>query len=224
MTEELAPQEGYAAWASLYDTDGNPLIAIEGPAMTRRFGNLPGKLVLDLGCGTGRHSVALIEAGASVVGLDLTPEMVDLARLKFEPHHDIRWILHALPAPLPFADQTFDLVVMGLVAEHIIDLPGAMAEIARVAKPGGRVLLSNLHPDRTAEGQRARFIDPETGERRPIQGVHRSLDEMRSAGGPDLELVEEEILVVDPGLALTLPRAEGYVGMPLGWLGVWVRR
>ncbi len=223
MTEELSPLDGYAAWAPLYDGDGNPLIALEGPAMLRRYGDLRGKMVLDLGCGTGRHSVALIEAGASVVGLDLTPEMLEIARTKFSADQNIRWLIHSLPDPLPFKDEHFDLVVMGLVVEHITDLTGAMDEITRVLKPGGRVLVSNLHPERTAEGQRARFIDPVTGERQPIRGHHRSLEEFRAIGGPHLKLIDEETLLVTKELAATLPRAERYVGLPLGWIGVWVK-
>src|SRR5581483_11328891 len=58
--EELPVQAGYAAWASCYDDDGNPLIALEEPAVRAWFGPLHGKRALDLGCGTGRHTAALV--------------------------------------------------------------------------------------------------------------------------------------------------------------------
>ena len=80
--DELPVREGYAAWAACYDDDGNPLLALEGPAMRRWFGPLEGRRALDLGCGTGRHTVALVAAGARVAALDFTPEMIDRGRRK----------------------------------------------------------------------------------------------------------------------------------------------
>src|SRR5215208_4343294 len=150
--DELPVQAGYALWASSYDDDGNPLIALEGPAVRRWLGPLAGRRALDLGCGTGRHTLALLEAGARVWALDLTPEMMARARRKLDGR-PVGWVRHALPRPLPFRASTFDVVVLGLVAEHVADLPRLLAEVARVLKSGGRCLLSALHPDRTAEGQ-----------------------------------------------------------------------
>ncbi len=57
----LPVREGYAAWASCYDDDGNPLIPLEEPEVQRWFGPLTGRRALDLGCGTGRHTRALVE-------------------------------------------------------------------------------------------------------------------------------------------------------------------
>jgi ubiquinone/menaquinone biosynthesis C-methylase UbiE len=123
---------------------------------------------------------------------------------------------------LPFRDAAFDLVVLGLVAEHVADLPALLRESARVLTPGGRCILSALHPDRTAEGQRARFIDPETGERRPIATFHRTLDDYSAAASAaGLSLAGEQTLVVPPELAERLPRAGRYVGLPLGWVACW---
>ena len=225
MTEspELTPREGYAAWAPCYDSDGNPLMALEGPAVQALFGPLKGKRALDLGCGTGRHTGALAEAGAEVVALDQSAEMMALARLKVVGR-DVRWVLHALPAPLPLPDATFDLAVLGLVAEHLADLDRLMVEVGRVLRPGGRCIVSDLHPDRTAEGQRARFIDPDTGVRRPITTWHRTVEEYLSAGASaGLHLGGERTLVVPPELGEQLPRARRYVGMPLGWLAWWTK-
>ena len=50
-TDEPPVREGYAAWAFCYDNDGNPLTALEGPAMRRWFGPIEGRKGLDLGCG-----------------------------------------------------------------------------------------------------------------------------------------------------------------------------
>ena len=221
--EELPPREGYAAWAACYDSDGNPLVALEGPAMRDLWGNVAGRRVLDLGCGTGRHTLALAAAGARVTALDQSPEMMALARPKLQGYA-VEWETHALPGPLPFADDTFDLVVMGLVAEHVADLDSLLSEASRVVRPGGRCLLSALHRDRTGEGQRARFIDPDTGVRRPITTYHRTAADYHAAAtAAGLVAVAERTLIVPPQLTERLPRARPYVGLALGWVGCWDR-
>jgi malonyl-CoA O-methyltransferase len=225
--DELPVQAGYTAWAPLYDDDGNPLTALEGPVVRAWFGPLAGRRALDIGCGTGRHTLALLEAGVlEVVALDLTPEMIAHARRKLTgAGARVHWVRHALPAPLPFRDATFDLVVMGLVAEHVTDLARALREVVRVLTPAGRCVISALHPERTAEGQRARFIDHRTGLRRSIVTVHRSTaDYLAAASTAGLRLEGEQALAVPPELAERLPRAARYVGRNLGWVACWSRR
>ncbi len=222
-TDELSVRDGYAAWAPCYDDDGNPLTALEGPALRAWFGAVAGRRALDLGCGTGRHTLALAEAGADVVATDCTPEMLARARSKLRGR-PVTWVRHALPAPLPFRTAYFDLVVLGLVAEHVPGLAPLLTEAARVLAPGGRCLLSALHPDRTAEGQRARFIDPATGRRRPIVTIHRTIpDYLTAAERAGLLLVEERSLIVPPELAEQTPRAVPYLGRALGWVACWAR-
>jgi SAM-dependent methyltransferase len=222
---ELMPvQAGYAAWSAFYDDDGNPLTALEGPVARAWFGPLEERRALDVGCGTGRHTVALVEAGARVIALDFTPEMMARAREKLRGM-PVHWVRHALPHPLPFRDATFDLVVLGLVLEHVLEVREALAEVARVLVPGGRCVASAMHPDRTAEGQTARFIDPATRLRRPIRTVHRTTAEyLGAASAAGLELEEERTLVVPVELAERLPRAGPYIGKALGWVACWTRR
>jgi malonyl-CoA O-methyltransferase len=219
--EELSARDGYAAWASCYEKDGNPLIPLEGPVVAVLCGPVAATRVLDLGCGTGRHSLALAEAGAQVTALDQSPEMMAVARRNLQDY-PVEWVLHALPAPLPFPDKTFALVVAGLVVEHVDDLKALMKEIVRVLRPPGRLVLSALHPDRTAAGQRARFIDPQTGLRRPITTYHRSVaDYLNAAHEAGLVLVSEHTLVGSAELAAVLPRASRYIDLPLGWVAGW---
>lgn len=217
----LSPREGYDAWAPIYDGDGNPLIAVEGPAVASLLGDLRGLLALDVGCGTGRHALAMAEAGARVVGLDPSAAMLAVARGRLRGRGVIL-ARHALPGALPVADGRFDVAVLGLVAEHLVDLSAALQSIAAALRPGGRLILSNLHPERTAEGQRARYIDPITGERRSISGFHRTVEEHRAAASSaGLSLVRERDLTVPAELEDSLPRAGRYVGLKLGWVGYW---
>jgi len=219
--EELSVREGYALWASSYDDDGNPLIALEGPTVEALFESLQGKQALDLGCGTGRHTLALAKAKAHVTALDQSPEMLAKAKVKLG-HHSVSWVQHALPTPLPFRDDSFDIVVLGLVTEHIADLDHLFQEIARTLKTSGRVIITSLHPDRTAEGQRPRFIDRETGRRRPILGYHRTTEDyFRAGSSAGLVLEQEQTLIVPPSLGDQYPRAVPYIGQALGWLSSW---
>jgi SAM-dependent methyltransferase len=98
--------------------------------------------VLDLGCGEGQISRRLAAAGSSVVGIDLTASQVEEAvRRGGGPAY-----LRSSVTSLPFADGSFDVVLTCLVLEHVDDLDGAMAEMARVVRPGGRVLVFLNHP------------------------------------------------------------------------------
>jgi SAM-dependent methyltransferase len=225
--EELSPLDGYAAWASRYDEEDNPLALIEGPAILEACGNVVGLRILDVGCGTGRHSLPLMQAGAMVVGLDFSPEMLAIAMSRAASIQGAgsEFHQHSLPDPFPFADESFDLAVMGLVIEHVADLEAVMRETYRVLKSGGRCLVSALHPVRTAAGQRARFIDPATGVRTPIATIHRTEEEyLAPARAAGFMVGESRTLLGTADLAARSPRGAKYVGMPLGWLGVFQKR
>lgn len=220
-SEELSPKNGYALWASCYDHDGNPLLPLEEESIASMLGGAQGLRVLDLGCGTGRHTLSLARKGAIVTALDQSPEMMAIARQK-AGNLPVTWIEHSLPDPLPLKTGSFERVVLGLVAEHVEDLSGLLSEVSRVLTPGGQCILSAFHPDRTAEGQRARFIDPESGERRPITTYHRTIEEYHGAAlGCGMVAIAEEVLVVPPDHATLYPRAARYIGLALGWVGCW---
>ena len=115
-----------------------------------RLGVGPGDLLLDLGCGFGRHAFEAARRGASVVALDAGPDEVAQVRATLGAMVDAGELAPDDPATavvgdalaLPFADATFDRVIASEVLEHIPDDTSAMRELARVLKPGGAMAVT----------------------------------------------------------------------------------
>lgn len=220
MPEPLKPQassvrKGYDRWAVLYDREANPLIAIEEPVVREAIGDVAGLEVLDLGCGTGRHSLWLASAGATVTGVDFSDGMLEEARGK-PGAEAVRFLAHDLAQPLPFAAGSFDVVVSGLVLEHLAALDAFFAEARRVLRPGGRAVVSAMHPAMFLKGVQARFTDPASGEKVQPGSFAHSIGEFVMAAvraGFAIEGVDER--APDADFAVRLPRAEKYVDWPM---------
>ncbi|HET6748018.1 MAG TPA: bifunctional 2-polyprenyl-6-hydroxyphenol methylase/3-demethylubiquinol 3-O-methyltransferase UbiG [Actinomycetes bacterium] len=108
----------------------------------RQLGDLHGRLVLDAGCGGGLVARELAAAGATVVGLDRSLGSLGVARRAAGPA--FRPVQGRMER-LPFADGVFDAVVAADVLEHVPDLPAAVAELARVLAPGGRLAFDTIN-------------------------------------------------------------------------------
>jgi SAM-dependent methyltransferase len=141
-------REVFAVAAAAYDR-GNPLLAVERPETAALLPPLAGRDVLDLGAGRG-HWAALARASgaARVVALDLTPEMVRAATVP---------AVVADAGRLPVRDARFDVVIAALVLSYLADPARALREFARVLRPGGALIASDLHPAAVARGWRRRF-------------------------------------------------------------------
>jgi SAM-dependent methyltransferase len=116
------------------------------PAMLELAGDVGGMRILDVGCGAGHYAEALLARGAAeVVGLDGSETMLEHARRRLGEAAPLR--LHDLEEPLNFlADASFDLVVMALVYHHVEARRQLLDELFRVLRPGGALLVSNIHP------------------------------------------------------------------------------
>ena len=111
----------------------------------KQLGLTPGDLVLDAGAGFGRHAFEIARLGGRIVALDYADEEVRMTRATFGAMIEVKDIeadryvgaLRGDATKLPFADNTFDRVITSEVLEHIQDDVSAIAELARVVRPGG---------------------------------------------------------------------------------------
>ena len=190
MGEEPDPHgwSGVAeGWAQLWGGFAEPAWR----RLAELAGIAPGTRVLDVGCGSGEFLAFLDRLGASAAGADPEPGMVALARSRV-PTADVRT---GSAEDLPWADATFDVVTAVNALQFADDADDAVAELARVAVPGGLVGLANW-----AESERndLKAVDAALaavpGEDLPPDG------ELRKPGGLEALLADGGLEVVTAGL------------------------
>jgi SAM-dependent methyltransferase len=141
LADELR-QRARATWAA-GDWDGfSRLVAPVGPVVLDRIGIEPGQDLLDVGTGSGATiAIPAAQRGATVVGLDVTPELLEHARRRAaEAGVEIEW-LEGDAQELPFDDAGFDRVISTFGAMFAPDHARAAAELVRVCRPGGRIAM-----------------------------------------------------------------------------------
>jgi ubiquinone/menaquinone biosynthesis C-methylase UbiE len=159
---------------------------------------VPPGAALDAACGTGRHTAQLVARGHRVVGVDASPEMLAKARARV-PDADFR--LGDLRR-LPVDAASVDLVVCALALTHVPDLAPAVDELARVLRPGGRLVLSDFHPTMLLLGGTGFFVgeDGAPGNVRSYFHPHaRYLAAFRGAGLDVVDCVEPALEADDMG-------------------------
>ena len=172
--QRLDPQSAYGRWARTYPPrPHNALMEVEHATVLALLPAVRGQIVLDAGCGTGRYLRELGERGARVIGMDLSPAMLDRAR------ELTRRIARADIRALPFDAMSIDLVVCGLALGDVAELELALSEIARVLRPGGRVIYSVVHPAGKSAGW-SRTFESE-GRQWAVDGFWHPLDRHRQA-------------------------------------------
>lgn len=132
----------YRRWAGTYD-EPNTLLDVDEPVVHEILDPLPAGTALDAACGTGRYAAHLAARGHRVLGLDGSPEMLGQARSRVPDGAFLRGELDRLP----LADGSVDVAVCALALVHVASLVPVMAEFARVLKPGGHLVISDVHRD-----------------------------------------------------------------------------
>jgi ubiquinone/menaquinone biosynthesis C-methylase UbiE len=128
-----------------YDTLRERIESVEFSAWLHEYSRFVGKRVLDVGIGNGYVLRNYARAGALVSGVDISQTAIDLSTKRFA-YEGLKADLRTTPAEqLPFDDDTFDCVCSMGVLHHVADMRRAIAEIRRVLKPGGRLIVMLYH-------------------------------------------------------------------------------
>jgi demethylmenaquinone methyltransferase/2-methoxy-6-polyprenyl-1,4-benzoquinol methylase len=165
----------------------------------------PGDRVLDVGAGTGVSTEELARSGAYAVGADLSVGMLAAGR-RARPALPL---LAGDALALPFADAAFDAVTISFALRNVVDADAALAELARVTRPGGRLVVCEFsHP--TNDAFRTVYLSYLM---RSLPAVAR-----RVASNPEAYVYLAESIRAWPdqaGLAMRIGRSAGWRGV--GW-------
>jgi malonyl-CoA O-methyltransferase len=141
--ELVSAQSAYDAWAEHYDEE-DPSTLLDQPFLLSTLRPFKGCRILDLGCGTGRY-LRLVSEGSYVVGVDLSRGMLIRARRQ-SSGLAATWVQASVEC-VPFLSHSFDRVMSGLVLDHVHDVRRFFRGIADLLKPGGRAIVTAVHPD-----------------------------------------------------------------------------
>ncbi len=176
MSAVLATRDAYRLWSDTYDAE-NPLTTLDEAAVRVLTPELEDLDLLDAACGTGRRLVFRENPPRSAVGVDLVFEM--LARGRRVPGRPYATGAADLRA-LPFGGESFDVAWCRLAVGHVPALPPLYAELSRVLRPGGCVVLTDFHPEAIRRGHARTFRDA-AGRSRQVEHVVHEPDEHEEA-------------------------------------------
>jgi SAM-dependent methyltransferase len=196
--EYLAPSDtlsGYDRWSASYDHETNPVIAATSWVLDHAPLGCADAEVVELGCGTGRNVWRAIGEGArSYVGVDGSYGMLNIAGANVRDPR-VSFVAADLSAPWKPAKH-FDFGLVVLVLEHLGTLDVFFESLARAMKPGGRVRIVDLHPERVVTGSFAHFREGTTEVRfasvaHPVGAICAALD------GAGFDVVRRDWLASD---------------------------
>jgi SAM-dependent methyltransferase len=196
----------YAQESVGYDVRaGGGLFAVDEPLVAEFLaGRVPG-VALDAACGTGRFAEFLAKRGHQVIGVDSSPDMLAYARQRVPGGEFHVAELERLPLP----DDCVDVIVCALALVHVARLEPVLAEFARVLRPGGDLVISDIHHEHVTRGSVITAHGP-AGE--PLIAPtyrHRLGDYLRPALSLGLQLKRcEEPTSVGTGEPLPVPATE----------------
>jgi SAM-dependent methyltransferase len=149
LAEPVSTVTAYGQYSARYDAEaGGGLFATDEPVVAEYLdGREPG-VALDAACGTGRFAEFLAERGHRVIGVDSSPDMLAHARSRVPDGEFHLCELDRLPLP----DNSVDVIVCALALVHVPRLTPVLAEFARVLRPGGDLVISDVHHELITRG------------------------------------------------------------------------
>jgi ubiquinone/menaquinone biosynthesis C-methylase UbiE len=146
---QVSAIEGHRNWAASYDAGPNPLLALETRLLLERLSPLRATRFLDIACGTGRWMLWARQRGSRAFGVDSCVEML----LEASRKPGLAGCLSLADAcRVPVSDAAADLTLCSFALGYLPSPHQAFAEMARVSRRGGHVVVTDLHPRALAAG------------------------------------------------------------------------
>ena len=164
MIEKI--KDNYDIWARQYDVNINPTRDLDKIATIKFLSKIYFSNVLELGCGTGKNTEWLITKADSLVGLDFSKNMLDVAMEKVKSSK-VTFIKTNLNQEWPVDDNSFDLATINLTLEHIKKLDHIFHSLSKKLNASGKCFVCELHPKKQAAGSKAQFLE---------NGIKKELD------------------------------------------------
>lgn len=149
-------RQAYNNWASQYDANFNKTRDLEAQALRKVLAPVSFDSCLEIGCGTGKNTVWLVQKAKLVTAVDLSEEMLNKAKEKIS-NDSVQFIQADITKGWEFIHQLYNIVIFSLVLEHIEDLDAIFKKTAPFLESGGYVYIGELHPFKQYSGSKARF-------------------------------------------------------------------
>jgi ubiquinone/menaquinone biosynthesis C-methylase UbiE len=210
LAEQVSTATAYEQHSASYDAHaGGGLFTVDEPVVAEYLsGRKPG-VALDAACGTGRFAEFLARRGHQVIGVDSSPDMLAHARRRVPDGEFHVAGLDRLPLP----DDSADVIVCALALVHVPRLQPVLAELARVLRPGGDLVISDIHHEHVTRGSVIKARGPDGEPCIVATYRHRLGDYLRAALSLGLQLRRCE----EPGTA----PPDGPLPEPATEIGDW---
>jgi SAM-dependent methyltransferase len=210
---------GYGEWVATYEDTVEDAMDIALLDELREVQWSSVGAAADLGCGTGRTGTWMHDHGVAVIdGLDLTPEMLEVARGRGV----YRRLVEGDVAASGLASEDYDLVMTCLVDEHLAEIEPLYAEAFRLARPDGTFVLVGFHPHFIMAAGMPTHFDSASGEPVAIDTYVHLLSEHVTAGlAAGWRLVEMRERVIDDAWLELKPKWERLRGQPVAFAVAW---
>lgn len=180
-------EQAYNNWAHQYDTNKNRTRDLEAMAIRDILSDMEFDHCLEIGCGTGKNTLWLVEKTQKITAIDLSDEMLNKAKARINSPK-VDFVKADINQAWDFVDAKFDLVTFSLVLEHIENLDQVFGKLLKVTHSGSYVYIGELHPFKQYQGTKARY-ETETGVQEVTCYIHHLSDFIRPALHYGFEIV-----------------------------------
>ncbi|MGB1247635.1 MAG: class I SAM-dependent DNA methyltransferase [Chitinophagales bacterium] len=184
----MSIEQAYNNWANQYDTNKNVTRDLDKKSTVDTLSKYDFETVIELGCGTGKNTLWLMEKAKTIIGLDFSQAMLNKAKEKIACNK-VTFKKADLTQNWAIENDFADLITSSLTLEHIKDLNHIFRQTQLKLKDNGLFFISELHPFKQYLGSKAKFVTT-NGTQELETYTHNITDYIEEAKNNNLKLIE----------------------------------